>query len=110
MRKCSINYGDRESKEAKQEVEMKKKAIVTAMLVTCIGLAGCSVTNVADAKTNEYTGSLAGNTEIGGLLVCIKGEKYCSEWRDTETGVHYFYTPYGGLTVRIRADGTPYTD
>ena len=32
------------------------------------------------------------------------------EYRDKETGIHYFKGYNGGLTVRLFADGTPYAD
>ena len=60
------------------------KVLVAIAIITVLTFAGC-------AKTSE-------------------NYAYTAEYRDKETGVHYFYTYKGGLTVRINADGTPYVD
>lgn len=46
--------------------------------------------------------------QISGKLECVDGTYKCSEWVDTETGVHYFYTRQGGFELRVNADGSPY--
>lgn len=46
--------------------------------------------------------------QISGKLECVDGTHTCSEWVDTETGVHYFYTRQGGFELRVNADGSPY--
>lgn len=79
---------------------MKKKT--SATLLVLIILATLSACGEVQQKTGE--------TQINGVLECIDGNSICSEWRDTETGVHYFFCYEGGLEVRLNADGTPYTD
>lgn len=83
---------------------MKKKLIATAVaMVVIAGLTGCS-------DINQPSDSTVGEMQVSGKLECIDGTKACSEWRDTETGVHYYFTPYGGLVVIVKEDGSPYTD
>lgn len=83
---------------------MKKKLISTAVAMAMIfGLTGCS-------DTGQSISSTVGDTEVNGKLECVDGNLVCSEWRDTETGVHYYYTQYRGLVLRVKEDGSPYTD
>lgn len=75
---------------------MKNRITATLIVITSAFLiTGCSTT---------------GETQVQGQLKCIAGNYTCSEWVDTATGVHYYYTYNGGLELRVNADGTPYTD
>ena len=79
---------------------MKNRIIATLIMITFAFLiTGCSA-----------TGDATGETQVQGQLKCIAGNNMCSEWVDTVTGVHYYYTNRGGLELRVNADGTPYTD
>lgn len=79
---------------------MKKK--ISGILLVVIISATLSACGAVPQTTGE--------TQINGVLECITGNEICSEWRDMETGVHYFFCYAGGLEVRLNADGTPYTD
>ena len=68
-------------------------------------LVACSVSGCDDDGGYK---SVVGEKEIGGTLICVSGNQLCSEWEDTETGVHYFYVHDGGLTLRVMPDGSPY--
>jgi hypothetical protein len=89
-----------------------KNRIIAALIVIAFAfsITGCS--EEAEALADEYynPNSIAGETEIQEQLKCIAGNNICSEWVDTVTGVHYYYTYKGGLELRVNADGTPYTD
>ena len=63
-------------------------------------------------KISEKAENTEENKYGADALECLTSENYAytAEYRDKETGVHYFYTYKGGLTVRINADGTPYVD
>lgn len=58
----------------------------------------------------ELSDGIRGEEQISGKLECVDGTYTCSEWVDTETGVHYFYTRRGGLELRVNADGSPYVE
>lgn len=76
---------------------MKKKVL---MLVVTFAIASALCGRFGESE----------ETQVNGTLECIAGNGICSEWKDTETGVHYFYTHKGGLEVRLNVDGTPYAD
>lgn len=78
---------------------MKKAVAILLGLIISATLSAC-----------DAVPQTVGETQINGVLECINGNSICSEWRDTETRVHYFYSQAGGLEVRLNADGTPYTD
>lgn len=82
---------------------MRKKIIaVMITMIIAVSATGCGET--------ELTESIKGEKQISGKLECIAGDGVCSEWIDTETGVHYFYTAIGGLELRVNADGSPYVE
>jgi len=54
--------------------------------------------------------SVVDETRVNDQLKCIAGDRICSEWVDTKTNVHYWYTQRGGLMLRVNEDGTPYTE
>lgn len=82
--------------------------VLSVLCVTCTvnGCSGASSEDVSQAMKE----SVVGETQVDGKLECIEGNYICSEWKDMETGVHYFYTLTGGLEARLNADGTPYVD
>lgn len=85
---------------------MKRIKVLAAIaIITALAFAGCAKTSVEAENVEE-------NKYGADALECLVSENYAyiSEYRDKETGVHYFYTYKGGLTVRINADGTPYVD
>ena len=85
---------------------MKRIKVLAAItIITALAFAGCSKTSVEaeSAEENEWGADALEN-------LTSDSYNYISEYRDKETGVHYFYTYKGGLTVRINADGTPYVD
>lgn len=61
--------------------------------------------NITVVAKSMDTSSVVGDFQVEGKLKCIAGNQICSEWIDTETGVHYFYTPEGGLTPRYNSIG-----
>lgn len=81
-----------------------KIILVAFVIAACAFLSGCE-----DVETTAKK-STVGEKQIGGELTCIKGNGIASEWVDEKTGVHYFFTPYGGLTPRFNTDGTLYTE
>lgn len=85
-----------------------KQMFLTMIMAICLaGIIFC----VTGCCIKVVKADVVMDTELDGTLEMIKGDKMsCSEWRDVETGVHYFYTPYGGMTPRVNADGTPYTE
>lgn len=97
---------------AKKRKTMKNRIIAAMIVVTfALSITGCS--GETESSTDDYyyePNSIAGETEVRGQLKCIAGNSICSEWVDTVTGVHYYYTYKGGLELRVNADGTPYTD
>ena len=83
---------------------MKKTVFITLILVVLtISLTACSAEEFEIVENR----SVVGETQADGKLRAIAGNSLCSEWVDTETGVHYFYTYIGGLTPRLLPDGTP---
>lgn len=85
---------------------MKKRILISLIFaIVIITISGCGIDmeRIAEEK-------IVGNVELDGKMECIDGNRICSEWIDTETGVHYFYTQTGGLELRVNADGTPYCD
>lgn len=85
------------------------KVLAAIVIITILTFAGC-------AKMSEKAENVEENVEENkygaNALECLTSDNYAypSEYRDKETGVHYFYSYKGGLTVRINADGTPYVD
>lgn len=78
---------------------MRKKIIAVMFIaIVMVGITGCS----------NYIYDVKGEKQVSGKLECVDGTYSCSEWIDTETGVHYFFTPEGGLILRVNADGSPY--
>jgi hypothetical protein len=85
---------------------MKRIKVLAAIaIITVLTFTGC-------AKISEKAENTEENKYGADALECLTSENYAyiAEYRDKETGVHYFYTYKGGLTVRINADGTPYVD
>lgn len=85
---------------------MKRIKVFAAIaVITTLTLAGCAGMSerAEDADEDKYGAS---------ALECIAGDNMESigEYRDKETGVHYFSVYREGFTVRINADGTPYVD
>ena len=80
------------------------KIFVIAAIIAATSLTGC------EAREND----LSDNKELyGDDVLETVGETYgvsFCEIRDTKTGVHYFVSKPGGITVRLNADGTPYVD
>lgn len=90
---------------------MKKKFFILIMTIAMFLLIGCECLNQVEAKEQmpdnkfmEFIEYASDNTDI-------------EEWRDTETGVHYFIyseSVYkggcGGICPRYNADGTLYVD
>ena len=90
---------------------MKKKWFMLLIAMVMVFLLGCGVSKDVDAKEKsknnvfmEFIGYASDNMDI-------------EEWRDTETGVHYFIyseSVYkggcGGMCPRYNADGTLYVD
>ena len=74
---------------------MRKKLLALAVITLAISMTGC-------------TGNESQEKETVTFKTVKESYKYI-EYRDVETGVHYFYTYGGGITVRVNADGTPYT-
>lgn len=90
---------------------MKNKIIAAMIVITFVfSITGCSGEVGASADNYYEPDSIVGETQVQGQLKCISGNKACSEWVDTVTRVHYYYTYRGGLELRVNADGTPYTD
>lgn len=81
------------------------KVLAAIVIITILTFAGC-------AKMSEKAENVEENKYGANALECLTSDNYAytSEYRDKETGVHYFYSYKGGLTVRINADGTPYVD
>lgn len=84
---------------------MRKGLLAIVAIIIAMSMTGCTMETQA-----SYKNSTVGEMQADGKLECIAGNGVCSEWRDTETGVHYFFTATGGLELRVNADGTPYTD
>lgn len=82
--------------------------IIKPLLIA--GELACLFCACKTAMKLKIKNSVAGEQQLNGKLVCIAGNGTCSEWIDTETGAHYFYTAFGGLELRVNADGTPYTE
>lgn len=67
---------------------------------------------------NYVSAPIEANASYGNLSIEYIGSSGdIDEYRDTETGVHYFiydnihgYAGCGGITVRYNSDGTIYTD
>ena len=83
---------------------MKKKLFVLIITLMVCFIFGCGATTQAKWKVNNY---------MEYIRECYDIE----EWRDTETGVHYFiynnFTTYGlsgGICPRYNADGSLYVD
>lgn len=81
-----------------------KNKIVALMLTVIVAFSftGCSDDNGIARETQSQ--------ESWAPLKRVWTGSICSEWVDTETGVHYYYTAHGGFILRVNADGTPYTD
>lgn len=43
--------------------------------------------------------SVVDETSVNDQLKCIAGDRICSEWVDTKTNVHYWYTQRDGLVL-----------
>ena len=88
-----------------------KNRIIAALIVITFAFLITSCSG-EESLTGDYykQNTLKGEMEVQGQLKCIVGNNICSEWVDTVTGVHYYYTYRGGLELRVNADGTPYTD
>ena len=71
-----------------------KKRILLGMIVVVFLLSGCS-------KSASIT-----ETECSGLLIKVSGFGPCTEWVDSETGVHYFCVNDVSLCPRYNADGS----
>lgn len=80
---------------------MKKIVIFAFCIIVAASLTGCGTID-----TDRLYESNVGEIQCDGKLRCVSGDGICSEWIDTETGVHYFYCQLGGLTPRLNADGT----
>ncbi len=80
------------------------KIFVIAASIAVTSLTGC------EARENDSSD----NKELyGDDVLETVGDTYgvsFYEIRDTKTGVHYFVSNPGGITVRLNADGTPYVD
>lgn len=80
------------------------KIFVIAAIIAVTSLTGC------EARRNDSSD----NKELyGDDVLETVGDTYgvsFYEIRDTKTGVHYFVSKPGGITVRLNADGTPYAD
>lgn len=84
---------------------MKKiKIFAIAAIVAAILLTGCEDRENDSSDNKELYGEDVLET-VGNTY----GASFC-EIRDTKTGVHYFVSKPGGITVRLNADGTPYAD
>lgn len=71
-----------------------KKRILLYMMVAVTFLIGCS----------KRTSTI--ETECSGLLIKVSGSGPCTEWVDSETGVHYFCVNDVSLCPRYNADGS----
>ena len=83
---------------------MKKKMIFAALIaVTFLSgtiLGSCGVSEIKARKQYNYA-----------EMECINQCGNISEYRDSQTGVHYFmYTSEGGISVRYNADGSVFVD
>lgn len=77
---------------------MKKKIALIAIAAVVIGnLIGC----------NSTTSTALGNYDVEYLG---KVNPNISEYKDTTTGVHYFYVAGTGMCPRYNTDGTLYVD
>ncbi len=84
---------------------MKRIKIFTiAAIVAATLLTGCEAMENDSPDNKELYGEdvleTVGNTYGESIF----------EIRDAKTGVHYFASRPGGITVRLNADGTPYVD
>ncbi len=92
-------------------IKIEQRKVVTIIKKIALLLVVFSVCYLITACTYTEENSAVGLEMLGGTLKCVSGDRYCTEWVDTETGVHYFMTyEGGGLTVRVMPDGTPYID
>lgn len=90
---------------------MKKKLFILIMAIAMFLLIGCECLNQVEAK-----GQMPDN-KIMELVDRCSDNGNIEEWRDTETGVHYFiydrksaYAGMGGICPRYNAEGTLYVD
>lgn len=80
----------------------KIKAIVLTSALLCgVMLGGCANSKSVSADNDNYT-------FLGVAADCPLYAVY--EFKDNETGVHYFSTRDGGILPRYNADGTLYCD
>lgn len=84
-----------------------RKSNVFVALAIFVAFSVCGCTAKVDKLQEIAEKDIAGEEQISGKFRCIDGNAVCSEWVDTETGVHYFYTYSGGLTPRLLPDGSP---
>lgn len=91
-----------------------KKVIASLLIATMFCITGCSPQtpyqmSTQNANINKYSNEVdftkARYIQADGL-----DDRTVTEYIDGETGVHYFYTFYGGLTPRYNADGSLMTD
>lgn len=88
---------------------MKKKSIILTVVIALSLVQGCGNTTQAEKQQKEESQNY--------FMEFIDEYKSIEEWRDTETGVHYFiynkkdgYGGMGGICPRYNADGTLYVD
>ena len=85
---------------------MKKKMIFVALIAVTF-LSGTILGSCGDSASEIKAGEQYNYAE----MECIN---YCgniSEYRDSQTGVHYFiHTSEGGISVRYNADGSVFVD
>lgn len=79
---------------------MKKLIVVAIALVLIFCLVGCELTNLDNSSVPTDT-----KTDVRDIRI----------WTDEETGVQYIiyadtYRSLGGITPRLNADGTLYTE
>ena len=83
---------------------MKNKVFILIITIMVCFIFGCGVTTQAKGGANNY-------------MEYIRNCYDFEEWKDTETGVHYFiydnataYCGMGGICPRYNADGSLYVD
>ena len=86
--------------------KMKKKMIFAALIAVTF-LSGTILGSCGDNASEIKAGGQYNCAE----MECINQCSTINEYRDSQTGVHYFmYTSEGGISVRYNADGSVFVD
>lgn len=94
---------------------MKKIKILIPILMSMMLLTAC---NIKTEESQNDTNSSIEQESVASLQIeLIAEDGDFEEWRDSETGVHYFIYKVGtvdgrgiGISPRYKADGTLYVD